>query len=171
MPRIGLLADSHGRTDTTQLAVDVLLQAGAERLLHLGDVGTEAVLTCLVAAGPGEEEPVPAHVVFGNGDEPIGSLERTARHLGLKVDHPAGELALGAKRLVFCHGHQPGPMNRALKEEAAYLCHGHTHRARDERHGATRVINPGALFRARQYTVAVLETDGDELRFLPVHRG
>ena len=34
---------------------------------------------------------------------------------------------------------------------------------RDERIGRTRVINPGALQRARRYTVALLDTEMDAL--------
>ena len=53
-------------------------------------------------------------------------------------------------------------------EGVAYLCHGHTHATRDERLGPTRVINPGALFRARRHTVAVLDLARDEVSFLAV---
>ncbi len=35
--RIGLIADSHGDVERTELAAKVLLSAGAERLIHLGD--------------------------------------------------------------------------------------------------------------------------------------
>ncbi len=35
--RIGLIADSHGDYERTELAAEVLLAAGAERLIHLGD--------------------------------------------------------------------------------------------------------------------------------------
>ncbi|RLS46748.1 MAG: metallophosphoesterase, partial [Planctomycetota bacterium] len=54
------------------------------------------------------------------------------------------------------------------KEGVDYLLHGHTHVCRDERHGATRIINPGALHRASEFTVALLDTDSDELQFLVV---
>ena len=38
----------------------------------------------------------------------------------------------------------------------------------DERVGTVRVINPGALFRAKERTVALLDTAADAVRFLVV---
>ena len=52
MPLIGLLSDSHGRAPTTQRGVDLLLDGGAELLLHLGDVGTVEVIDALCTPGP-----------------------------------------------------------------------------------------------------------------------
>ena len=50
-----------------------------------------------------------------------------------------------------------------------WVCHGHTHRTRDERIGKVRVINPGALKSPRDPrhpTVAVLDTEADMLEFI-----
>jgi predicted phosphodiesterase len=111
---------------------------------------------------------VPARLVFGNTDWDCGPLGEYARHLGVQVDHPAGEIALDRGELVFCHGHQAKVMNAALARGVRYLCHGHTHQASDRKSGATRIINPGALCRAHRYTVAVLDTDADGLTFITI---
>lgn len=171
MPRIGLLSDSHGRAATTRHAVQTLLDQGADVLLHLGDVGTVEVIDALAAHAPGQGRQIEAHVVFGNTDWDAAALGDYARDLGIAVDHPLGRLALRGGALVFCHGHVAADMQRALAEGARYLCHGHTHRALDQRAGPTRVINPGALFRASEYTVALLDTEEDALRFLSVQAG
>lgn len=176
MPRIGLLSDSHGRAQTTRKAVDRLLRQGAQVLVHLGDVGTLEVIDELRASVPAADggnpdaaigEPIEAHVVFGNVDWDADSMTRYARSLGIAVDHPVGRLDCDGRRLVFLHGHDSAAMARELAAEPAYLCHGHSHRTRDERVGPTRVINPGALFRASEYTVALLDTDADRLTFFP----
>jgi putative phosphoesterase len=168
MQRLGLLSDSHGRADTTERAVALLLQNGAEALVHLGDVGTVEVLDALVAAPPGSRQAVPVQVVFGNTDAHASELKRHAESLGLTVAHPMGWLAVEGQTVAFCHGHEPGRMNEAFDRQASYLCHGHTHRATDHRRGQTRVINPGALYRARQYSAAILDVATDSLTFLPV---
>ncbi|MFW6031793.1 MAG: metallophosphoesterase family protein [Phycisphaeraceae bacterium] len=167
MPRIGLLSDSHGQAPTTHQAVEVLLGRGAELLIHLGDVGSAEVLDALArpAEGGGMVE---THVIFGNSDWDERALSRYAADLGLQVDHPAGRIELAEGPLVFCHGHQHEVIRRALAEPVRYLCHGHSHRAEDRREGETRIINPGALFRARRYSVAVLDTDADQLAFYDV---
>lgn len=164
MARIGLLSDSHGRAPTTRAAVGVLIDAGAEMLIHLGDVGNDLVLDAL--AGD-----VEAHVVFGNTDYDWQPLADYARQIGLIVDHPVGRLNIDGKILVFQHGDSRTAMTAALHEQATYLCHGHTHLQRDERVGMTRVINPGALQRASVYTVALLDTQADQVTFYPIGQG
>ncbi|MGB5217018.1 MAG: metallophosphoesterase family protein [Smithella sp.] len=37
LPRLGLIADSHGNFDATKKAIDVLMNHGCERVIHLGD--------------------------------------------------------------------------------------------------------------------------------------
>lgn len=168
MPVFGLLSDSHGRATTTEKAVGGLVDAGAEVLLHLGDVGTVEVIDALVAEGASGEE-LPAHVVFGNVDWDQGVLARYAEDLGVRVAHPEGVIQLpGGGELRFQHGHEDARMREALDAGPAYLCHGHSHARRDERVGQTRVVNPGALFRAAAYSVALLDTDADTVRFLEV---
>jgi putative phosphoesterase len=166
MTRIGLLSDSHGRAGTTRAAMQRLLAEGVDRVLHLGDVGSVEVIDALVEQvdAAGELRP-PVHVVFGNCDWDAEALGRYAESLGIAVDHPVGRLEADGATVVYQHGHQESAMEQALAEGVAYLCHGHTHRPRDERAGATRLVNPGALFRAAKYTVAVLDTARGTVEF------
>lgn len=168
MPRVGLLSDSHGRAEVTRKGVHALLDSGIDLLVHLGDIGTVEVIDELAVQRPDTGRQVPARLVFGNTDWDAGPLGEYARHLGVRVDHPVGEIALEHGELVFCHGHQAKVMHAALARGVRYLCHGHTHQASDRKSGATRVINPGALCRAHRYTVAVLDTDTDELTFITI---
>lgn len=177
MPKIGLISDSHGRATTTRRAVEILLEAGAQMLIHLGDVGSVEVIDELVVEPVGGKA-IEVRLVFGNVDWDRASMAQYAQHLGLLVCDPVGRLPLSAakvpvdakavRELVFLHGDDAEAMTSALAANPAYLCHGHSHRPRDERSGVTRIINPGALFRAQSYTVALLDTDTDELKFFPV---
>jgi len=157
---IGILSDSHGHASRTAEAVRILLEAGAEILLHLGDIETTAVLDELVGHN--------AHIVFGNCDWDHRSLATYAEHVGIAVEHPRGHLVIADKTVVFTHGDRDEIMSQTLNEGVHYLLHGHTHQVRDEKVGTTRIINPGALFRASQYTVAVLDPESDDLRFLEI---
>ena len=164
MSKIGLLSDSHGRSEITHQAVDVLVAHEAEVLIHLGDIGTVQVLDPLaVCAANGTA--IEARVVFGNCDWNQAPLAQYAHHIGVQVDHPCGRLPLEEGELAFCHGHEPAPMKRAMAKQVRYLCHGHTHCAIDWHNGLTRVINPGALFRASKRSVALLDTLTDRLQF------
>lgn len=164
--KIGLLSDSHGRATTTQRAVQLLIAQGADVLLHLGDVGTVEVIDALVEQAERNGTLKPAvHVVFGNVDWDAGSLSRYARSLGIHVDDPVGRMSAGGKQVCYQHGHVDAAMRQALAEGVDFLFHGHTHRTRDETVGPTRIVNPGALFRAAEYTVALVDTDSGSVDF------
>lgn len=157
---IGILSDSHGHADTTALAVAALKECGVEVLLHLGDIGDEKVIDALVGCN--------ARIVFGNCDWDWQALDRYAQLVGVGVDHPLGICEADGKRIAFTHGHLTDEMTKALENEVDYLLHGHTHEVSDRRQGKTRIINPGALFRASRYTAAVLDPLRDELNFIDI---
>jgi len=157
---LGILSDSHGRTSITRQAVAALREGGANLLLHLGDVETEEVIDELAV--------MPARIVFGNCDWDAAALGRYARSLGIEVDHPAGRIEVDGRQVAFTHGHLQEWMESALQEQVDYLLHGHTHVVRDETVGSTRLINPGALFRARRYTAALLTPATGALRFVTI---
>jgi uncharacterized protein len=157
---LGILSDSHGRADATRAAVNALVQRRATTLIHLGDICDENVLDELI----GHE----ARIVFGNCDWEIHGLTRYAEVVGVKVDHPMGTIEIAGKTIAFTHGHLANLMEQALAAGVDYLLHGHTHEVRDERIGRTRVINPGALHRAKRYTVALLDPVGDRLEIVDI---
>lgn len=170
--KVGLLSDSHGRSEITREAAKLLVARGAQVLVHLGDLGSDAVIDAMIEAVDGHRQPLPpVYIVFGNCDDDAAALGRYAESLGVRASW-VGRLKAGGKTLAFLHGHQgAAAVNPLLEEGVDYLCHGHTHRITDERIGRTRVINPGALFRAARHTVALLETSSDRLEFLTVGPG
>jgi uncharacterized protein len=161
LPRVivGILSDTHDRVEPTRAAIQLLRQAGAEFYIHCGDVGSEQVLDHFAGLA--------AAFVFGNNDWDRRGLQRYAAEINVNCLGEAGELELGGKTFYVLHGDDFRAMRRALDEQRYdYLLHGHTHVKSDDRVGRTRVINPGALHRAREKTVAVLDTASDALRFL-----
>ncbi len=137
-------------------------------LIHLGDVGSVEVIDALAVRPAGLDQQVEAHLVFGNCDWESDALARYARDLGVIEHGRAGELTVDGKRVVFTHGHVASLMDRAIESGAEYLLHGHTHQQSDDTVGQTRVINPGALFRACRHTVALLTPTSGELRVYEV---
>ncbi|MEO0477515.1 MAG: YfcE family phosphodiesterase [Planctomycetota bacterium] len=165
---LGLLSDTHGRAETARDAVELLLDHGADLLIHLGDVGTAEVIDALAVSTDGTDNQVEAHLVFGNCDWESAALSRYADDLGVVVDGLSGELTIDGKRIVFTHGHERRVVDAAIESGADYLLHGHTHLQSDDTVGQTRVINPGALFRARRHTVALLTPASGTLEVLEV---
>ncbi len=158
---IGILSDSHGHADAMAAAVRALQEAGAEYLIHCGDVGPAAMLDSLAG--------LPAAFVWGNTDWERDELLRYGEHLGLTSAGAMADLTLDGKRIAVIHGHDAA-LKRTLLEgqEYDYLFQGHTHVARAEVFGRTRIINPGALYRTPARSVATVELSTGRLRFLPV---
>lgn len=169
---VGILSDTHGHVARTRTAIDVLRQAGSQAFIHCGDIGGTEVLDELAC--------LRAWVVCGNTDEPAEPLLRHAAELGLRsaLQGPL-RLRLAGRELVVFHGHEaayarlidrasdgrePPPGTAAPR----YVFHGHTHVARDVRIGPLRIINPGALRRARPHTVATLDLAAEHVEFWPV---
>lgn len=159
---IGVLSDSHGRAAVTGRAVSLLRHHGAELIIHLGDLETESVIDELAGHD--------ARIVLGNCDWDPDELASYAGFLGIQVDRLAGRVEVDGRVIAYTHGDRDQLMRAAIDEGADYLLHGHTHSIRDERIGRTRVINPGALFRAARYTAALLEPSTDELTLVEVPR-
>jgi uncharacterized protein len=159
---IGILSDSHDRAGAMAEAVKLLRGGGAGFLIHCGDVGSETMLDYLAG--------IPSAFVWGNNDWDRAALERYAAKLGINCLGSAGELELGGKRFAVLHGDNGRETQRILQgQRCDYLLQGHTHVRQDEFFGRTRCINPGALHRTKQKTVALLDTATDQLTFLPVH--
>jgi putative phosphoesterase len=158
---VGILSDTHGRTDATKAGVRLLVEKGAEFLIHCGDVGSDGVLDQLTG--------IPSAFVFGNVDFDRRELAKYAELLGIRCLGSLGELELGGKRFAVTHGDDSMLVRRVLDaQQHDYLLVGHTHVRKDSRARRTRIINPGALYRAATKTVAVLDISRDQLTFLPV---
>ena len=158
---LGLLSDTHDRVDAMAAGVALLRDHGAEFFIHCGDVGAERVLDYLAG--------LPSAFVFGNTDWDRAALARYAASIGVACHGTLADLALAGKRIAVTHGDDFKLKQRLLADQQHdYLLQGHTHVRADQRVGRTRVINPGALHRAKEKTVAVLDTATDTLQFLVV---
>ena len=162
---LGVLSDSHGNAKITAEAVKRLVIAGAEIILHLGDIETTDVLDALLI-----KNDLPVYLVFGNVDWPVEPLQRYAELLGIRVEHPCGTMIVGGKRIVYHHGHIPRYEREARQAGVDYFLHGHTHVRRDEVVDGMRIINPGALTRATEPAAATIRPGTGDVRFLTIPR-
>lgn len=160
--RLGIISDTHDQLERTRQAVALLVAAGAETLIHCGDLlGPPIVEACGT---------LPAYFVFGNNEDDLPGLRRAMRAANAVCLEWAGAVALAGKRIAVTHGHLQKELSDLLAAEPDYLFSGHSHVAADHREGGTRWINPGALYRAREYTVAILDLQSDRLEYLIVPR-
>jgi putative phosphoesterase len=161
---IGILSDTHGRVAPARRALQVFDHHRVEHIIHCGDVGEVDVFELFVGR--------PFTFVWGNTDQPSHSLLAFLNTVGIHAPTKVPvRLTLDGKTFAVFHGHEPGFDAAERNLPVDYLLHGHSHVTRDERRGRTRIINPGALHRARPKTVAVLDTATDQLTFHEIAHG
>jgi uncharacterized protein len=141
---VGLISDTHG-----QVRPDVhVALAGAEVILHAGDVG-DGVLDELSLIAP-------VRAVLGNTDDP--GDPRLAAEILYEV---------GGVSIHVSHGHETGvptPGKLFARYPQQVLVYGHTHRPLETRDGSRLAINPGAAgprrFRLQPSVVRLTIRDG-----------
>ena len=107
--------------------------------------------------------------VFGNNDGERGGLNDKSRELGWEEVADEKEFEYENKKFYAYHGTSRNKLDAAIKSNKYdYVLTGHTHIKRDEKIGNTRVINPGALFRIYQKTIALLDAEKDKLEFIEI---
>ena len=162
--KIGILSDTHDQVDRTRQAIERLGSLGAEAAIHCGDLtNAEIVEACSV---------LPFYFVFGNHDADMAYLlADAAKQYGANCLKWGGEIELAGKRIAVAHGHFPKDYRPLVAAQPDYFLFGHSHQTHDSMDGHMRRINPGALYRAAEFTVALLDLDTQRLDFIPIERG
>jgi putative phosphoesterase len=143
--RIGVLADSHDRLPTLELAFDLFEERGCEAVIHAGDFVAPFAVLRVKARAPR------LYWVFGNND---GEREGIRRILEADPgDRTTFEL--DGTRFAVAHRQEDLPAG-----PAAVCIFGHTHETMNERSNGRRYLNPGECcgWLTGRPTVAILET-------------
>ncbi|MBI1825223.1 MAG: YfcE family phosphodiesterase [Planctomycetes bacterium] len=152
------MSDSHGRVRAVRRALEIFDGLGVGHIVHCGDVGDEDVFAEFVNR--------PFTFVWGNTDSPSQGTFAFLRSIGIGPPESVPViLELDGKKFAIFHGHERGFEVAIDSIPVDYILHGHTHVRRDERINKCRIINPGALHRARPKTIATLDIDSDLLAF------
>jgi putative phosphoesterase len=149
---IAILSDTHSRYQTVETVLALLQARGINQLIHCGDI--EDADTVWLFHG------FTAHFVFGNCDMERTSLRQAIHGIGETLHEPFGRLEMLGKKIAFLHGDDKRLFQQVEDSgQFDFLFYGHTHQAREHRTGPTRVINPGALHRARPKSFVVLDLE------------
>src|SRR5579872_3969440 len=148
--RIGVLSASHGRNETVRRALAEIKARGVTTVLHCGDIEDPETITLF--------EGFDAHFVLGNCDWEPEAIRSAIHELGGTLHEGFGHLELAGRKIAFLHGHEQSRM-REIENSGHfdYLFYGHTHVAKEHVTGPTRVINPGALHRAKPKTFVIVD--------------
>ena len=159
--RVGIISDTHGQVEQTRTAVRMFESLDVERVLHCGDVGSAAVVELFA--------PWPTDFVFGNTDTEHKALRTAIERAGQTCHGEFGDVTIEGIRIALIHSHEPRRFSASIGSgRYQVVCYGHTHTASIERRGDTLVINPGAVFRAKPHSVAVLDLPALEATIVEV---
>ena len=158
--KIAVVSDTHSHTEMIQSVLHLIEPYHVEFILHCGDIeDADAVLLF----------PSKIHFVLGNCDMDRTDIIAAVNEIGAALHEPFGHLELDDKAIAFLHGHDKRLL-RDLEQTNTFdfIFHGHTHQAEDRRSGRTRVINPGALFRARSKTFVIVDLKSEKVESVKV---
>ena len=143
--KVCIVSDSHDHRPLLEAAVRSAKAAGAEAVLHCGDVVAPSTLSVLKPFG------LPVHVIHGNNTGDLYMMARIANKPGTQVTfygQDAG-IELAGRRIFLVHyPHYAHAM--ATTGDWDLVCCGHDHEAKTEsvtniRGGMTWVVNPGTV--------------------------
>ena len=162
---ICILSDSHDHIPLIDAAVASAKAAGAEAVLHCGDVVAPSTLHCLVRHG------LPVHVIHGNNVGDLYTLGRMAAEPASRIHYHGmdASLILGGRRIFLVHyPHYARAM--AATGDWDLVCCGHSHAPAREllpnlRGGHTLLLNPGTVGGVGQAPATYMLGDLDTMTF------
>ena len=143
--KVCIVSDSHDHRPLLAAAVQAAKQAGAEAVLHCGDVVAPSTLSVITPLG------LPVHVIHGNNVGDMFMMARIASKPGNRITfygQDAG-IELAGRRVFLVHyPHYAKAM--ATTGDWDLVCCGHDHEAKIETvhnvtGGSTWLVNPGTV--------------------------
>ena len=143
--KIGIMSDSHDHRILMVAAARAAVEAGAEVLIHCGDVVAPSSLIPLNELG------IPVHVIHGNNTGDLISMSRIASKPGSMIRYYGQDagIELAGKRIFMVHyPHYARAM--AATGEWDIVCCGHSHKTSIEeldnlKGGKTLFIDAGTV--------------------------
>lgn len=143
--RVCILSDSHDHIALLDAAVANAKAAGAEAVLHCGDVVAPSTLHCL------EKHGLPVHVIHGNNTGDLYAMTRLGHKPGgvVRFHGMDAGIELAGRRIFLVHYPHYA---RALAATGDWdlVCCGHSHAVKIEKlpnitGGQTCLVNPGTI--------------------------
>lgn len=160
--KIGVLSDTHGVVDRTRQAVEVFDREGIDTIVHCGDVVGLMVLEQFVGKR--------LWFVWGNTDRIVPSWRSATDTWGFCWPEQSPlAIELDGKRIIIAHGHETVFRHILRDPDADFLFYGHSHSRLCMRIGRCTVTNPGAIHRTPQPTVAIVDLQSAEVRYLALN--
>lgn len=158
---IGIVSDTHEDVRMIRKAVAIFKQRSPDLIIHCGDIISPPVLEQFAG--------LPLKLVFGNNDGERSGLKKKCAELGFSEINDTLTFEFAGKQFFVNHGTSSRVIDEAVAlQQYDYVLHGHTHIQRNQVVGCTRIINPGALFSADEYSIAFLIPETGAVEFVEI---
>ncbi len=159
--KIGILSDTHNNIEVTRRAVSLFREQKVEIIVHCGDLTSPKMLALF--------EGFDCKIVLGNGDIDVEDFNAESKRLGFGPIECQCSFKADGKKIIIFHGHDvPQFRNAVASGNYDYVIKGHTHCFENYISNNTRVINPGSLYGAEEFSVAILDTKTGKVERLSV---
>jgi len=163
--KVCILSDSHDHIALIDAAVADAKAAGAEVVLHCGDLVAPSTLHCLEKYG------LPVHIIHGNNTGDLYALTRLAHKPGgiIRFHGMDAGIELAGKRIFIVHyPHYAHAM--AATGDWDLVCCGHSHKVEISaqtncKGGITHLVNPGTVGGVGQAPATWIFADLEKMQF------
>lgn len=166
------MSDTHDQLPNVDKAVKILVDSGAELVLHAGDYCSPFVISHF--------KPFKGKFigVFGNNDGDHEFLKKRFIEFGLDIRGIFAEIKIDNLRVALLHGGEPGSppglseLLKSLIDAECYdvVVHGHVHEAKAYRKGKKLIINPGEVcgYLTEKPSIAIWDTRTMDVKIIPI---
>lgn len=155
-----IISDSHDNIVRLRHVLGFAEKLKVGAIIHLGDWYR------VVPEEIARVKNIPVYTVLGNADY-RPELREELQQASIKYSENFLELELDNKKIGLSH-YPSGIRNLIDGQKYDLLLHGHTHKRKNEVHGKTRVLNPGALQGTQLPSFAVYDTSSGEVEFVDI---
>jgi len=157
---LGIISDTHDNVANIIKAVSIFRKKKVNMVIHLGDIVAPGTVKFFKGAK--------MLFVLGNCDGDIIHIKEEAEKIKGKFVGNVADFEFAGKLFLAVHNPDCLMATAINSQRFDYILHGHTHKKKDEKHGRTRVINPGAHYYLCENTIAILNAENDRLEFIKV---
>jgi hypothetical protein len=159
--KIGLVSDTHNCVEPTKRAIKIFIDNNVELIIHAGDLTSPKMLELF--------EGLKCIFVLGNGDIDYDYLNSESARLGFGQIERCKSFEIEGKKFVVFHGDDIPLFREAVRSgRYNYIIKGHTHFFENYISNKSRIINPGALYGAEEFTIAILDTIYDRVERIAI---
>ena len=134
---LGVVSDTHNRIINVEKIIDIFNDNNVTSVIHTGDITQGKTLQLFSRLN------CPLIGVYGNNDLKELDLEKVAEVNGFDFQKPPLIKNIEGKDIAVFH--EPDGIKDFIEKNSHtdLICHGHTHRYRNEDIGGVKIFNPG----------------------------